>query len=171
MGWKDPELADQSGAALVTTRSSWCVLHRCVACTPRFLPFPKRYRPGGPRSPPASRRAQTPTTAAALEFWRSLLLDHSPPPMVPLGRCPPHCQTGHPRWLASRRLSALLALAVSSVRRAAEDHPGTEGFDRTPGEGESRLGLPQNPRGTREAWIQYRRTERCPVSAPHDSPG
>jgi serine/threonine protein kinase len=62
-------------------------------------------------------------------------------------------------------------LAVSSARRATEGHPGTEGFDRTPGEGESRLGLPQNPRGTAEAWIQYRRTERGPVSAPHDSPG
>jgi transposase InsO family protein len=50
--------------------------------------------------------------------------------MIPLGRCPADCQTRDRGRLASRRLSALLALAVSSARRQTEEHPGTEGFDR-----------------------------------------
>ena len=41
---------------------------------------------------------------------------------------------------ASRRLAALLALAVVAARRQTEDHPGTEGWERTSGPGESRLG-------------------------------
>ena len=45
--------------------------------------------------------------------------------------------------MASCRLSARLALSVAFPRRAAEDHARSGGLDRTPGEGESRLGLPQ----------------------------
>jgi hypothetical protein len=63
----------------------------------RLLPFSKRHSPGDPCSAPASRRVQTPATVAALESWRSLLLDHPPPLLVPLDRCPPHCQTGERR--------------------------------------------------------------------------
>ena len=64
------------------------VLHRCVGCTPCIPPCASRYRPGNPRSPPATRRAQTPTTAATLECWRPVVLDYPPQHVARLGRCP-----------------------------------------------------------------------------------
>jgi hypothetical protein len=67
-------------------------------------------------------------SAAALEFWRPLLLDDPPPLLVPLDRCPPNCPTGDRRGLASRQLSTLLAVAVP-VHVA--DHARSQGFDRT----------------------------------------
>src|SRR5215470_18569732 len=129
------------------------VFSRCVGCSPRFLPFSKRHSPGDPRSAPASRRAQTSATAAALEVWRPLLLDRPTPLLAPLVQCPPDCPTRNRRRLAPRRLSTLLALAVSSARRQTEDHSGTEGFDRTSGPRECRLGRSQNSRRTAEAWF------------------
>src|SRR5215472_17605681 len=104
------------------------VIHRCLGGAPRFLPFSKRHGSGDPRSAPATRRAQTPAIAAALEFWRPFLLDHPPSPLARLDRRPPHCPTGDCGPLASRRVSTLLALALPlpSARRQTEDHPGTE---------------------------------------------
>jgi hypothetical protein len=88
----------------------------------RFLPFSKRHCPGDPRSAPASRRTQAPATAAAPARWGPVVLDDSPPLLVPLGRGPPHCQTRDCGRLASRRFSTLLALAAASARRTAKDH-------------------------------------------------
>jgi hypothetical protein len=134
-------------------------LFLAVLGSPRF---PKRHRPGDPRCAPASRSAQTPTTAAAPARWRPVVLDDSPPLLVPLGRGPPHCQTRDCGRLASRRFSTLLALAVASVRRTAKDHATGQGFDRTPDEGESRVGRSQDSRGTAEAGLFPRGTNGGP---------
>src|ERR1700693_2626187 len=54
---------------------------------------------------------------------------------------------------------ALLALAVPTARRAAENYPGDPGSDPTSGPGEFHLGSSQNPCGTAEAWLYRRRAE------------
>ena len=133
------------------------IIPRCVGCSPRFLPFSKRHCPGDPRSAPASRRAQAPAPAAAPARWGPVVLDDSPPLLVPLGRGPPHCQTRDCGRLASRRFSTLLALAAASARRTAKDHATGQGFDRTPDEGESRVGRSQD-----SSWAYPPRNERWP---------
>ena len=97
--------------------------------------------------------------------WRPVVLDDSPPLLVPLGRGPPHCQTRDCGRLAWRRFSALLAPAVASARRTAKDHATGQGFDRTPDEGESRVGRSQDSRGTAEAGLFPRGTNGGPISA------
>jgi len=75
-------------------------------------------------------------------------MDHTPSLLVALVRCPAHRQTRNRHRVASRRLSPLLALAIPITWRAAENHSRTSGFDRPPGQGESRLGRSQDPRRT-----------------------
>src|SRR5262249_28387685 len=82
---------------------------------------------------PTGRRAQPPATAAAPERRRPAVLDHSPPLLAPLVRCPPDSQTRSCHRLAPRQLSSLLALALQSTRRSPQDFPGTAAVDRPHG--------------------------------------
>jgi hypothetical protein len=77
---------------------------------------------------------------------RPALLDRSPPLMVPLVRCPAHCQTRDSGRMAPRRLSTVLALAVRIARWAAARGPRTPRLSRAPRERESLLRSAQDPR-------------------------
>jgi hypothetical protein len=59
-------------------------------------------------------------TAAASERPLPAVLDHAPPLLATLVRCPPDCQTGDRYCMASRWLSSLLALALPNTRRSAQ---------------------------------------------------
>jgi hypothetical protein len=54
-------------------------------------------------------------TTATLKRRRPVVLDHPPSPLARLDRCPAHGQTRNRRRMAPRRLSPLLALAVSAL--------------------------------------------------------
>src|SRR5216684_5166754 len=128
--------------------------------TPRVRPQSQRYRPGGPRAPTASRRAQTPAAAADVDSPRPLLLDHAPASVAPLVGRAAHRETGDRGPVASSRLSPLLALAIPTARGPAADQRGDADFDPPPGSGECGVGGAQDPRGTLETRLRPLRTQR-----------
>ncbi len=89
-----------------------------------FFPRSRRYCSGGPRAPPASRRAQTSTAAADADLPGPRLLDHALTRVAALGERLAHRQTGDRRPVASRRLSPVLALAIPARQGPAADHRG-----------------------------------------------
>lgn len=81
----------------------------------------RRHRPRSPHPSTAGHRAQTHTVAANAETPGPALLDHSPPLLLPLARRSRHRQALNRYRLATRRFSALLALAVPLSQRPAEN--------------------------------------------------
>src|ERR1700730_2393980 len=130
----------------------------------------QRYRPGGPRAPTVSRRAQTPAAAADVDSPRPLLLDHPPASVAPMGGRAAHRETGDRGPVASRRLSPLLALAIPTARGPAADQRGDADPDPSLGSGECGLGGAPDPRRTLEARLRRLRTQRRPVSTTRSTP-
>src|SRR5438552_126336 len=80
-----------------------------LAAVGAFRPQSQRYRPGGPRAPTASRRAQTPAAAADVDAPRPLLLDQPRASVAAMVRRAAHRETGNRRRNSGTRWSAFLA--------------------------------------------------------------
>jgi len=87
---------------------------------PRLLPKSPRYLTGDPRVAPTGRGAQTQTPAPFPEPSRPFLLDHSAEPLARMVGCSNHSEAGYRDQMASGGFSAVLALAISVLRRPAE---------------------------------------------------
>src|SRR5579875_3900870 len=87
----------------------------------RLLPLSRGHLPRDSCVTPADRRAQTPTAATEAERLGSLLLAHPAASVATLGRCSGPGETRDRGQLASGRLSLVLARALPTPRRAAQN--------------------------------------------------
>jgi len=79
---------------------------------PLLLRAAPQTRSGGPCSSSATRRVQAEADPSQIAPPRSAVLDCAPSTVVRLDRGPDHRETGDGSFLASRRISAVLAIAV-----------------------------------------------------------
>src|SRR4051794_3998387 len=94
---------------------------RLPGCSSRFLPLSGGHLPRGPCFTSTGRRAQAQTAATGLERLGSLVLDLPAATLAALGRRSGPGEAGDGGRLASGGLPPLLALAVPTTRRAAQD--------------------------------------------------
>src|SRR5689334_25009573 len=101
-----------------------CVLStvRRSRCLESVLPKSPRYIVGNPGAAPASGRLETETPPGSADPDRPALLDHIAECLVAMVRCPSDRQTRNCEYLASGRVSTVLALAIrSEERRVGKD--------------------------------------------------
>ena len=137
---------------------------------PCLLPKESRCGSRDPRPSTAGRRAQTQTTWTSIKPAGPTLLDRSSPLLVPLGLCSRRRRARDCHRLASRRLPLVLALAIPSSRRSAEDHRGDSRARPPDGRRECRLGRTEDPRRTSKARFRGLGTKRASVSPLDPSP-